>query len=127
MSARFPYSPARVPPVPAVVVTLLSPDGSRAIPRVSAHLDTAADQTVVPTALLHQLGLRPVGRLSARGFGGGLHAIDVYDLGIDVFGVGTIPIRALSHPAEPFVLIGRDILNQFRVTVDGPNQVVEFH
>jgi hypothetical protein len=35
--------------------------------------------------------------------------------------------RVHSLPGGVYVLVGRDILNQFRITFDGPNQVPEFH
>jgi hypothetical protein len=127
MSARFPYSPARVPPVPAVVITLLSPDGSASIPAVSAHLDSAADLTVVPLPLIQRLGLQPLGQVTGRGLGSVGQRLDLYPVSFEIPGVAVLTITAASHPHEPFVLIGRDVLNLFRVTFDGPNQVVEFH
>lgn len=127
MSARFPYSPARFPAIPAAVITLRSPDGSRAIPAVSAHIDTAADRTLVPLALIQQLGLQPLAPLTVTGLGTVAVLVDVYAIDIEIPGVAIISTRAISHPNEPFVLLGRDILNLFRVTFDGPNNVVEFH
>jgi hypothetical protein len=126
MSARFPYSPARTPPIPAVVLTLSSPDGSRSVPAVSAHIDTAADVTLVPLTLTQQLALSPLGQLTARGLGGAAHVMDVYEVVAEIPGVAVLTIRAVSHPNERFMLLGRDVLQLFRVTFDGPNQVVEF-
>lgn len=53
--------------------------------------------------------------------------MDVYAIDIEIPGLAIISTRAAGHPNEPFVLIGREILNLFRVTFDGPNNVVEFH
>jgi hypothetical protein len=94
---------------------------------VSAHLDTAADRSVVPLALAQQLGLQPTGHVRASGFGGTSAIVPVCRVAIDITGVGQVDVDVIVHPAEPFVLIGRDILQLFRVTFDGPNQVVEFH
>jgi hypothetical protein len=127
MSVRFPYSPAKTPPVPAVVLSLASPDGSRVEPDVSAHLDTAADQTVVPLPILTRLGLQPFHTVTAYGFGGTPHPVGLYQVRLEIPGVVNLVLNALGHPNEPFVLVGRDVLNLFRVTLDGPNQVVEFH
>lgn len=69
MSVRFPYSPTKNPPIPAVVVTLWSPDGLRSIDSVSAYLDTAADRSVVPLSLVQRLGLQPRGRVVGLGLG----------------------------------------------------------
>lgn len=127
MSTRFPYSPAKTPPVSAVVLTVSSPDGSCVVPNVSAHLDTAADQTVVPLPILAQLGLQPLTFIAAQGFGGTPYRLGLYEVGLDIPGVARLTLKVLGHSYEPFILIGRDVLNLFRVTFDGPNQTVEFH
>lgn len=127
MSARFPYSPARTPPIPAVVLTLSSPDGARSIPAVSAHIDTAADMTVVPLALVQQLAVISLGRVTGRGLGGAAQVMDVYEVMVEIPGVAVVTVGVVAHPNERFVLPGRDVLNLFRVTFDGPNQVAEFH
>jgi hypothetical protein len=127
MSTRFPYSPAKAPPVPAVILTLSSPDGSRTVSGVSAHLDTAADQTVVPLPILTQLGLQPFHFATAQGFGGTAYRLGLYQVGLDIPGVARLVLSVLGHSNEPFLLLGRDVLNLFRITFDGPNQSVEFH
>lgn len=126
MSTRFPYSPSRSPEIPAVIVTLRSPDAVQSIPGVSAHIDTAADRTLIPLSLLQQLGLMPLRQITARGLGSIIQSVDEYELDIEIAGVAIISTKVITHASEPFVLIGRDILNLFRVTFDGPNQVVEF-
>jgi predicted aspartyl protease len=127
MTVRFPYSPARNPPIPAVVLELTSPDGSRVVSGVSTHLDTAADRTIVPLHLVQQLGLQQLTTIGAIAFGGGQYTLEVYEVGLTIPGVGRAVVRALAHPAEQYPLVGRDFLNYFRVTFDGPNQRVEFH
>jgi len=51
----------------------------------------------------------------------------VYRVRLIIPNVGAFTLPVLGHSTEPIVLIGRDILNQFRITFDGPNQVAEFH
>jgi hypothetical protein len=127
MSARFPYSPAKRLPVPAIILDLSDPTGAVTIPSVSAHLDTGADQTVVPLPLIQRLGVQPVGQAVAKGYGGLTATVDVIEVSLFIPNLGVYLLRVLGHSAEPYVLIGRDILNKFRVTFDGPNQVTEFH
>ncbi|HJZ57528.1 MAG TPA: aspartyl protease family protein [Gemmataceae bacterium] len=128
MSARFSYSVGiRFPSIPAVTVTLRAPDGSRAVPGVQAHIDTAADRTVVPLQLVQQLGLQPVRQTVAHGLGTTPHPVGVYILDVEIPGIAVISTRVVSLPNEHFVLLGREILNLLRITLDGPNQVVEFH
>lgn len=126
MSVRFPYSPARTPPIPALVVTLRAPDGSRQLPNISAHLATAADRTLVPLSLIQQLGLSPVRRVQVHGLGTTALISDVYAVDIEIPGVAVVVTEAITHAREPFVLLGRELLNLFHRSFDGPNQVVEF-
>ncbi len=34
-------------------------------------------------------------------------------------------LRVIADRDEPYVLLGRDVLNHFRVELDGPNLIVE--
>jgi hypothetical protein len=76
---------------------------------------------------LQQLGLTPLRQITARGLGSVTQLVDVYEVDIEIPGVAIISTKAIAHPDEPFTLIGRDLLNLFRVTLDGPNNIVEFH
>jgi predicted aspartyl protease len=124
---RFPYHTSRRPPIPAVTPTLRSRDGLHSVPAVPAYLDTAADITVVPLHLVRQLGITPVGQAGVRGLGEAQVSVDVYEIDIEIPHISIVSVLVIAHPDEPAVLIGRDILNLFRVTFDGPNQTVEFH
>jgi hypothetical protein len=33
-------------------------------------------------------------------------------------------VRVLADPNESVAIVGRDVLNQFRIVLDGPNQVL---
>jgi hypothetical protein len=88
MTARFQYSSARTPPIPAVTLAVASPDGSAVVPKVSAHIDTAADRTVLPLVVVRQLRLPVAGQLAAIGFGGLVHAMQLYRVRIEIPGVG---------------------------------------
>jgi hypothetical protein len=127
MTARFLYSSARTPPIPAVTFALLTPDGLRSVPGVEGHFDTAADATVIPLRLVGHLGLLPAWQVTAHGFAGGTYRLDVYRVRLDLPGLAPLLVGAIAHGDEKYVLIGRDILNQFRVTFDGPAGATEFH
>jgi hypothetical protein len=82
---------------------------------------------VVPLGLVGQLGLVPAWQVTAHGFAGGTHRLDVYQVRLDLPGIAPLLVSAIAHGDEKYVLIGRDVLNQFRVTFDGPVGVTEFH
>jgi hypothetical protein len=127
VSTRFPYAPTQRRPIPAVVIELIHPSGQPAIASVSAYLDSGADTTVVPLPLLQRLGLTPLHTILAKGFGAAAAHVGVYQLRVLLPGVGDFLLNVIGHSDEPRVLVGRDILNRFRVTFDGPNQLTEFH
>lgn len=127
MTVRFVYAPSRRPPAPVIPVTVSSPDGARSLGGIEALLDTGADQTILPLSLAAQLNPPVVGQVAARGFGGQPYLLDVYRVLVEVPGVVSTLLDVPAHSGESYILLGRDVLNQFRVTFDGPNQVVEFH
>lgn len=123
----FPYSPGRTPPIPAVRLKASSPDGSRSIPDVLAFIDTAADLCVTPLVLVQLLRLSSLRQIDADGLGGQIGTYDLYEFDIEVPGLPVETVETIAHPDEPYLLLGRPFLNLFRLTLDGPNQVVEFH
>ncbi len=44
---------------------------------------------------------------------------------IQLRGSHTQVIKVLASAEEPYILLGRDVLNRFRITLDGPNLVLE--
>ncbi len=101
------------------------PLGGATAPDLPAQLDTAADRTVVPLAVVQSLGLEPVDQITIGGFAGQIHRVPVY---LVTLAIRTFParlVRVLAHPGEPWVLLGRDVLNGHRVLFDGPNLVLE--
>ena len=127
MTARFPYDTTRRSHAPVVSLTLTSPDFARSLTGVNGLLDTGADDTILPASLAAQLQLVVLGRVLGGGFGGQRVGLDVVQVIVQLPGAPPALLDVAVHPNETFVLVGRDFLNLFRVTFDGPNDVVEFH
>jgi hypothetical protein len=126
MSLRLPFSSLKTPPIPVLAFDLRSLDGSQTVAGVTGLVDTAADRTVVPLSFLHQLKLRPVGQGRAQGFGTAVFVVDIYCLRVVVPTVCDLIVYPIEHANEPFILVGRDVLNQLLFTFDGPNAFIEF-
>lgn len=125
--SRFAYHPSRRPPIPSCPLTIFDRTRTRSVSTDPAYLDTAADVTVVPLDLIRQLVVAPVGQAGARGLGKARGLLDVYEVVIAIPNVSPVLALVIGHPDEPTVLLGRTILNLFRITFDGPNQTAEFH
>ena len=114
------------PPIPLIPVQLSVPNQSKStkIVNCEAILDTGADATLVPLTFLVKLNLKPAGFYEEIFFGdkktiGIPYQVDFsfaqYNLSnFQVFGC---PVDALGE----LIIVGRDLLNQYRIEFDGPN------
>lgn len=122
---RYTYSRQVVPPAPFIHVTLRCVDTGREIQRSPAQLDTAADRTVLPENLVEALGLVPLDELPIAGFGGQVLLLPTYRVQVCIHELPAVMIEAIAHAEEPFILLGRDVMNHFRVLLDGPQLFLE--
>lgn len=115
---KRPYSPAFVPPAPVVPVTVGVP-GADARTTIDGKLDTGADLCAIPDRLVGELGL-PISRtVRAAGFAGELREAVVYRVDIAIDGVDHPRVEALST-RRPYVIVGRNVLNDWVAKLDGP-------
>ena len=116
----YSYNRQITPPAPFVHITVQRPDKAAAVPDVPAQLDTAADTTVVPASVVEILGLVQLGEAEIMGFGGHITTVPTFLVSLAVREFEPILVKVLANPDEPCVLLGRDVLNQYRVLLDGP-------
>lgn len=82
-------------------------------------IDSGADCTLVPARLVKQLGLLEVDRLAFSGVGGQPVRAGVYAARIEL-GSSSLLARVVAFGDE--VILGRDLLNQCEVLLDGPRR-----
>jgi predicted aspartyl protease len=121
MPATFRYVTAESPPAPYVLVSVGRPDGTTVATDVPAKVDSGADRTVVPTALIEQLKLDEVERREFEGLGGHRVSMPIVRLLVTIRGCLPVEVKAAGNDGEPHILLGRDVLNQFRIVHDGPS------
>lgn len=122
---RYNYNRQVSPPAPFVHVSIRPPNEGSAEAVIPAQLDTAADLSVIPGRLVDELQLLPLDSVSALGFGGHLMTLPTFLVEIRVRDLGPVCVKVLASPDEPYALLGRDVLNRYTVTLDGPNLVLE--
>jgi hypothetical protein len=87
---------------------------------VDAVLDTGADMTVIPATLRKALGLIPAESLTMRGaLGETWRSVASFDVRIRVAGGPWMEIQVVES-AKSYVLLGRDVLNRYILTANGP-------
>lgn len=118
----FTYNYANTdPPAPFVLVVLSRPDGSGATGDLPAQVDTGAARTVIPLGVATTLALREVGRAIFGGLGGVETELPIYEVQLLIRDLAPITVEAAASDGEPRVLLGRDVLNKYTITLDGPN------
>ena len=113
------YSSLVSPPGPIVPVRVSASVESNPI-RVPALLDSASDVTIVPQEILAMLGVEAVDSALSDGVFGPLQTGDVFKVFIALEQDAPVGFRVLGWRGR-FALLGRDVLNHYHVTLDGPN------
>lgn len=89
-------------PAPFVYISLQTAEGD------------AADRTVVPLGLAEELGLVALDSIPVLGFGGILMEVPTFLVSLTLRGESPMTLKVLASTDEPYILLGRDILNHYR-------------
>lgn len=122
---RYGYVQQLQPPAPFVHMRLQNPVAGNELHDVPAQLDTAADRTLIPEALVQALNLPQMGTLTIGGVGGTQQAMPTYPLALAIHDLAAQTIEVVASPGESWILLGRDVLNRHRLVLDGPQLLVE--
>jgi predicted aspartyl protease len=112
------------PPAPVAELTVTHPvtGVTRGVAR--GKLDTGAGLSIIPERLVAELALRPHGQIWARSYDGAYSRREVYFARFAIEGheLGLVQCLAIERDN---VLLGRNVLNRFVITLDGPELRVE--
>jgi len=111
------YALEYTPPAPALTVELARPFSSQS--RESrAKLDSGADMTVLPQPLIGELRLVPASRIAVYSFNE--REEERYTYFVDIsFHSFVFPLVEVIGARRRDVLLGRDVLNLLKTTLDG--------
>ncbi|MFN0196103.1 MAG: aspartyl protease family protein [Planctomycetaceae bacterium] len=121
---RFDYSHNLLPPgllLPAFVRGL----GTDDVAKVEAKVDTGADLTVIPDSTRRQLKLKPCGYTYCRGaFDDQPQRVPTYFIELSLDQTTYTKLEVLARPRAT-LLLGRDLLNDFVLHANGPEEYFE--
>jgi hypothetical protein len=107
--------------LPLVCVGLIDAGSNKKIV-VDAHLDFASSKTIIPTYIANEMNLSFAGS-DETATGAGIIHIPYYEISIEIFDkiydnihVGCLD---LPEPTPAKALVGRDILDNYRICLDG--------
>jgi predicted aspartyl protease len=120
---RYRYNHQVSPPAPFVHVAMYRIDGGGTPVTVPALIDSGADRTVIPIILAEELALPRSGMIEVAGLNQAATMMAVYVIRIGIGDLTPVVADVIGAASEQYVLLGRDILNGYRVTLDGPGLI----
>lgn len=108
--------------MPVVEVALLTLIQREPVARLIAVVDSGADATLLPIDALNAAGAAYVGTRRMRGITGHTLTVDVYVTLLQVGQHLVMGVRAVAQSAGSEAILGRDVLNQLELTLNGPAQ-----
>ena len=108
------------PPAPVLQVVLVGSTAER-VERI--QVDTGSDITLVPAKISQGLGARWVTAVPITAVGVPPALRDCYCLTVRIPGIAEYSVVAAA--VDDYLLLGRDILNQLKLLLDGPGQILE--
>ncbi len=114
----IPYNTMYDPPAPICDITLETVEGARVT--LAALIDTGADATLIPIPHLLGIGARRVFEMGLRSQWGERRIVYLYLVDVYISGVTLPGVYVVGDDRGDEVILGRDVLNRLRVTLDGP-------
>ncbi|WP_420644730.1 aspartyl protease family protein [Candidatus Leptofilum sp.] len=119
MNVQFEYDRSYLPPAPVVTLTVHGYSDDVQPATIQAMVDSGADGTMLPTAVLTQIEASYVDSVRMSGVTGTVERRDRYRVRLQIGDIVIKGIDAIAIKSENEGLIGRDVLNQLIVTLNG--------
>jgi predicted aspartyl protease len=112
------------PPGPVVSVKITPVNHSTPVRIRLAELDTGADISVIPEFLINELHLAEKRPVLMLGYDGAPARRASYQVDLEILGYTLRAVRVVAAPRAT-ILLGRDVLKHFIITLDGKAQTFE--
>ncbi|MFQ5858025.1 MAG: aspartyl protease family protein [Anaerolineae bacterium] len=112
------YDDSLTPPAPFVDVVVIHPSDAGKAARRRGKLDTGADLSAIPEAVALQLQLPARGTVTGRDYKGEVTTHVAYTVALEIDGQRLDNVKVIAT-ARNDVLLGRNVLNQFIITLNG--------
>lgn len=123
LSYHYEYDNSYTPSMPVVDVVISRFEDETGI-EIEAIIDTGSDASMIPLNVLRRLKVRKAGQQRINDLSGISRFVNTYPVCVRLAGQ-LVRINALSDRNNRPMLIGRDILNYFSITLDGLANMTE--
>jgi predicted aspartyl protease len=123
---EFPYDITYDPALPICDIALTAKSTGQRV-ELTAIIDTGADGTIIPIEYLQQIGARRAFEAGLRSQWGERRAVFLYLVDLQI-GELTLPgIYVVGDELGEEIVLGRNVLNQLRLLLDGPAGLTQLH
>ncbi len=119
---EFRYNPSFQPPAPMLRVGISAPQGQGVI-QLQALIDTGSDISILPESVIEGLGIIRAGTVELEGYDGETTEATAFIVRVSLL-TGRQWSVAVVAWSQSHGLIGRNLLNHWRLTLDGPKGIV---
>jgi predicted aspartyl protease len=119
----FRYDTQVMPPAPVVKTQVINPL-TEETSHLPGKLDTGAAMTVIPRDIVTALHLEQMGDVLCQGYDGVETSRPLYYVALEVTGYHISMVEVTTSPRQD-VLLGRDVLNHFTLTLNGKDLTFE--
>ena len=124
------YTHAKFPPAPVLNVRLSAPRDMARVGPFPALIDTGGDFTLVPLSWLLDVGAPEVRWAYLRGLWSEQRPVTLYLLDVHLDsgvlpGVEVIGVEGEEADEDQEIILGRNVLNQLILLLDGPHKEVD--
>lgn len=121
----YSYDTRFTPPFPVLPVQLYVMDDSNGGEEQMAYLDTGADATLVPSTIIHTIGVEESYTSRLRSHWGEYRDVSIYMVDMKIAGETLPGIEVIADDLGKDLLIGRNVLNRLLLLFDGYRQQIE--
>jgi predicted aspartyl protease len=115
----FEYNHSYHPPAPFIEIRIDGYQPTLGQVRRHALVDSGSDGTMIPLPILQQTGARYQETAQMRGVAGASQPVELFLVAIHIGDQIINGIHAVALPSPNEIIIGRDVLNQLTLTLDG--------
>ena len=124
---KYPYDASFQPAFPMVQVVLQNVEEDRRTESTPALLDTGSDGTLVPLTYLRHILAPPLANIRIRSHWGEWRTVQQFVVDVTIDNITVPSIFVVGDDQGDEIILGRDVLNRLRLTLDGPRQNTNVH
>ncbi len=121
---KYPYRRNSHPPAPVIEVTFISAAERLQTEPLSAAVDTGADGTLVPIQYLDEIHAPATVEMPVHGPWSDSRRVMLYLVDMQIGDLFLPDMEVVGDLSGHEVVLGRDVLNHLRITLDGPKEIV---